>query len=100
MISDDRPDWSGEGTNIANGGSAPDDGWMILRPTCPRGSSVTAYVNGIFIGSGFMDNSSGSDPRENQPTVIPVAKNDIVSYTGHGGGVRHVHVLSLQIIQT
>ena len=82
----DRPDWSGEGTNIANGGSAPDDGWMILRPTCPTGSSVTAYVNGILIGSGFKADSSGSDPQDNKPTIVPIAKNDVVSYIKDNAG--------------
>ncbi len=73
------PNWSGEGTAIASGGSAPADGWIVVDTTDRLGDGyLVVIVNGVTVWRA----KDGSSNTKGYAANIPVAKNDIVAVSG------------------
>ena len=79
------PDWdSSKARAITSGSKIPSDGW-ILCSSSPAGNNTSVLrevrVNGILVARFQQWDSSGVDSMDYQPSVVPVAKNDVVALT-------------------
>lgn len=73
------PNWSGTGTAIASGGSAPADGWIIVHASAQSTARGNVYVNGVPVWR--FDDADGH--AKVCLANIPVAKNDVVTVDGN-----------------
>lgn len=77
------PDWdTSKAQDITSGSKIPSDGW-ILCYSSPAGNNTSVTrevrVNGILVARFQQWESSGVDSMDFQPSVVPVAKNDVVT---------------------
>ena len=77
------PNWdTSKGQAITSGSKIPSDGW-ILCTSDPVGNNWTVTrevrVNGVLVVRFQQWEASGIDSMDFQPSVVPVAKNDVVT---------------------
>lgn len=79
------PDWDiSKDEPITSGSKIPSDGWILCYSDPVRNNTSVireVRVNGILVARFQQWDSSGVDSMDFQPSVVPVAKNDVVDLT-------------------
>ena len=77
------PNWSGTGTAINNNGIIPSDGFLVVRVEFGQVSGdYSVCVNGILVWKHY---DHDEDRYHGDTGVIPVAKNDVITFPGGRG---------------